>query len=275
VSRESSQPVIRHYTVDDLGRRILAALEGAGVDLDRLTIEDLAGVDAFHIRGRQATHELAALARIAGGDSVLDAGCGIGGSGRYLAATFGCHVTGVDLTAEYVEVARMLSERVGLADRVDFRQGSVLDLSFEDGSFDVVWTEHAQMNIADKPAFYRELFRVLKPGGTLAFHDIFAGPGGELRFPVPWAPDDSISHLVTIEELRGALAAAGFSQLVWEDRTAASTAFFRALAQRGPAAVGLHLLMDDAKNRFANMLPNLEEGRVCVVQAVMRKARAA
>ncbi|MGD8329520.1 MAG: methyltransferase domain-containing protein [Acidobacteriota bacterium] len=275
MSQESSQPVIRHYTVHDLGGKILAALKNAGVDLDNLTIEDLAAVDAFHIRGREATRELAGLARLADGDTVLDAGCGIGGTSRYLAAACGCRVSGVDLTGEYVDVARMLTERVGLSDRVDFQQGSVLDLPFEDGCFDVVWTEHAQMNIADKPAFYRELFRVLKPGGKLAFHDIFAGPGGELRYPVPWAPDDTISHLVSIEDLRGALAAAGFSQLVWEDKTAVSAAFFQTMLQRGPAAVGLHLLMDDAKNRFANMVPNLAEGRICVVQAVMRKGAGA
>ncbi len=264
-----------HYAVGDLGERILAALAAAGADLEALTVEDLAPIDALHIRGREATEDLSRLARINSGDDLLDAGCGIGGTSRYLAASTGAHVSGVDLTEEYIGVAKMLSERVGLSDRTDFRQGNVLDLPFDAGSFDVVWTEHVQMNISEKAGFYGELYRVLRPGGTLAFHDIFAGPEGGLHFPVPWAPDSSISHLIPIEELRGVLADAGFSQRHWEDKTAASMEFFVArleAAQReGIAGVGPHVVMQDPGSKFANALRNLQEGRICVVQAVMKK----
>ncbi len=269
------QSVSDHYAVGDLGDRILAALAAAGADLDALTVEDLAPIDALHIRGREATEDLSRLARINSGDDLLDAGCGIGGTSRYLAASTGAHVSGVDLTEEYIGVAKMLSERVGLSDRTDFRQGNVLDLPFDAGRFDVVWTEHVQMNISDKAGFYGELYRVLRPGGTLAFHDIFAGPEGGLHFPVPWAPDSSISHLIPIEELRGVLADAGFSQRHWEDKTAASMEFFVArleAAQReGIAGVGPHVVMEDPGSKFANALRNLQEGRICVVQAVMKK----
>jgi SAM-dependent methyltransferase len=268
---ESHDDVKLHYTVDDLGDRVLEALAASGVDLDGLTVDDLAPVDAFHIRGRESTEELARLARLRAEDRVLDAGCGIGGTSRYLAATHGCRVVGVDLTDDYINVARMLTGRVGLDGAVEFQVGSVLDLPFDDASFDVAWTEHAQMNIADKQSLYGELYRVLKPGGKLAFHDIFEGPEGDPHFPVPWAPDASISHLVRIEELRALLGAAGFSQSTWEDRTAASTAFFHAALERRPEGPGLHLVMEDPKTKLGNLLRNLEEGRVCVVQAVMRK----
>jgi len=271
MSEANDHPVARHYTVSDLGGRILAALEAAGVSMDDLTVDDLAAVDAFHIRGREATRELAGLSGLGADCRLLDAGCGIGGTSRFLAATYGCEVTGIDLTADYIDTARMLTERVGMADTVRFQQGSVLELPFEDDSFDVAWTEHAQMNIDDKAGFYGELQRVLKPGGKLAFHDIFEGPEGDLHFPVPWAPDGSISHLIPIEELRAVLAAAGFSQLIWEDKTSASTGFFEAALQRGPSPLGLHLIMDDPQTKFGNILRNLREGRVCVVQAVMRK----
>lgn len=266
--------VAEHYGSGELGDRILSALQHTGVSLDAVSVDDLAPVDAFHVRGRQATEELARLVRLSATELVLDAGCGIGGTSRYLAATFGCHVQGIDLTPEYVAVAEMLTRRVGLSELVEFRRGSALELPFEDRHFDVAWTEHAQMNIADKRRFYAELYRVLKPGGKLAFHDIFAGPEGAPWFPVPWAVDPAINHLVSIEELRGLLAAAGFSQLVWEDKTAASTAFFREVVQSGPAKVGLHLVMDDAKTKIGNLLRSLEDGRVCVVQAIMKKAEA-
>jgi SAM-dependent methyltransferase len=260
-----------HYSSGDLGERILAALVTAGVDLDALTIDDLAPADAFHIRGRKATEELASAIHLQPGQLVLDAGCGIGGTSRYLAANFGCDVVGVDLTPEYCEVAQMLSQRVGLDDRTSFRQGSVLELPFEDDHFDVVWTEHVQMNIADKAGFYGELYRVLAPGGLLAFHDVFAGPDGDLHFPVPWASHPSISHLIPIEDLRGVLGAAGFSQFSWEDKTGASTEFFEELVSGPPPAVGLQLLIQDAHIKIPNILKNLQEGRVCVVQALMKK----
>ncbi|MCH7825079.1 MAG: class I SAM-dependent methyltransferase [Acidobacteria bacterium] len=268
-----------HYAVGDLGERILAALAGSGADLDALTVEDLAPLDALHIRGRKATEDLSRLARIEPGADLLDAGCGIGGTSRYLAASTGANVTGVDLTEQYIGVAKMLSERVGLADRTDFRQGSVLDLPFDEESFDVVWTEHVQMNVSDKAGFYGELYRVLRSGGTLAFHDIFAGPKGGLHFPVPWAPDSSISHLIPIEELRGVLAGAGFSQRHWEDKTGASTEFFvsrlEAEKREGMPGVGPHVVMEDPGRKFANLLRNLQEGRICVVQAVMKKPAGA
>ena len=268
-------PVSDHYTIGDLGERIFAALAASGADVDHMTIDDLAPVDGFHIRGREATKELVELTRIVAADHVLDAGCGIGGTSRYLAHAAGCRVTGVDLTGEYVDVARLLSERVGLGERVSFRQGNVLELPFDDAAFDVVWTEHVQMNIADKAGFYGELFRVLRPGGRLAFHDIFAGPEGEEYLPVPWAEEASISHLVPIEELRSLLGAAGFSQLVWEDKTAASSEFFvkrfAGEQEDGASAIGLHVLMNNPEIKFRNLLRNLKDGRICVAQAVMAK----
>ena len=248
------------------------ALVDAGVDVEALSVDDLAPVDAFHIRGREATEELAALVKLADGQKVLDAGCGIGGTSRYLADRFGCSVVGVDLTPEHCDVAAMLSARVGLADRNEFHAGSVLELPFEDDHFDVAWDraradEHRRQggrSTVSWPACWR-------PGGTLAFHDIFAGPEPDLHFPVPWASEAAISHLIPIEDLRTVLGRAGFSQLSWEDKTGASTEFFEQVAAQEPSALGVSVLMRDAEVKIPNLLRNLKEGRVCVVQAVMKK----
>ena len=95
--------VARHYGVPDLLGRIYTGLEAAGADLARLSLEDLAPVDEFHIGGRKAT--IHAVDRLSPGadDHVLDIGCGIGGAARYLATQTGCRVTGIDLTPEFVE----------------------------------------------------------------------------------------------------------------------------------------------------------------------------
>lgn len=273
-----TESVEKHYGVGGLLESILEALRALGKDLDQLTPSDLAPVDGFHIRGREATAELAQLAELSPGLRVVDVGCGLGGSTRYLASEHGCRTTGIDLTREYCEIAEALSERVGLGDVVDFRHGSALDMPFDDATFDIAWTEHAQMNIRDKTAFYTEIARVLKPGGRLIFHDIFQGSGGELFYPVPWAEEQSISFLVTPEALRQLLNQVGLKVLVWEDKTAISLDWFRRAVERvkttTPSPLGLHLLMgENTKIKLENNIRNLEEGRIVALQAVLERIR--
>ena len=268
--------VIEHYGRESLGERILEALRRSGKDLDHLVAEDLVAVDAFHIRGYEATAELARRARFACDLRVLDVGCGVGGSSRYLAAVFGCDVIGVDLTPEYVSVARMLSERVGLAGRTTFQEGSALELPFDDESFDAVWTQHAQMNIPHKERFYAEIARVLRQGGKLAFHDVFAGDVAPAHFPVPWAGTLSLSALARPDDVRSLLESLSLEVLDWEDQSASSLEWLRAAGERlrasGPSPLGLHVVMgEDAPQKFGNMVRNLEERRIAVFQAVLVK----
>lgn len=271
-----NEAIQAHYTRSGLGDVILGALEKAGKDLARLTPQDLAPVDEFHVRGRAATLELAKAAGLDANKRVLDVGSGIGGTSRCLAKEFGCRVSGIDLTDEYCRVAAMLSAKIGLANLVDFRQGDATRMPFEDGSFDVVWTEHVAMNIADKPRLYREMHRVLKPGGTLAIYDILAGPAGPVLFPVPWARTPETSFLVSPEELRKLLQEAGFQVAEWSDTTDAARAWFVAVAEKirkeGLPPLGFHLLVGAEFAAMAqNQRLNLEQGRIALAQVVARK----
>jgi SAM-dependent methyltransferase len=196
------EEVARHYGRGGLLGRILAALAEAGKDVEHLTIDDLAPVDEFHSRRRRATEELARMLAPTASDHVIDIGSGLGGPSRYLAATYGCRVSGVDLTEEFVAVATELTRRTGLAARVDFRVGSALELPFADASFDLGWTQNVAMNIADRPRYYAEMHRVLKPGARLAIQDVAQGPGGPVPFPVMWADTPALSFLRTPEETR-------------------------------------------------------------------------
>jgi len=276
MSDELNQSIQQHYARGDLGNLILAALEKAGNDINRLVPEDLAPVDEFHIRGRAATLELASAAGIDSTKQVLDVGSGIGGSSRCLAREFRCRVTGIDLTDEYCRAATMLSERIGLSELVSFRQGDALNLPFANDTFDVVWTEHAAMNIPNKARLYQEMYRVLKPGGTLAIYDILAGPSGTVLFPVPWARLPETSFLVTPDELRTLLDQAGFRIVDWADTTDTARDWFVYLAEKirkdGLPPLGFHLLLGpDFKDMAQNQRRNLEEGRIVLAQVVAKK----
>jgi len=257
-----------HYTQRDLGALILAALAADGKSLGSLTIADLAPVDEFHIRGRESTLELAALAALSVGEHVIDIGCGIGGSARHLAHEHGCSITGIDLTEDYCNVATMLSGLVGLDERTQFRQASALAMPFSDATFDCAWTEHVQMNIADKRGFYAEIARVLRPGGRLVFHDIFAGPGGEPHFPVPWAQEPGQSSLISLEDLRSLLDSLGYTVIEWRDMTVQARAWVDEMTrrtQRPQTGIGL-LMGSTAPDKISNLRRNLQEGRITVLQ---------
>lgn len=279
MSTPVNETIQTHYASTDVGSAILAALEKAGKDLDRLTLQDLAPVDEFHIRGRAATLELARAAGLGASQHVLDVGSGVGGTSRCLAKEFGCRVTGIDLTDEYCRAAAMLTGKVGLSDRVDYRQGDATHLPFDDGVFDVVWSEHVAMNIPDKPRLYQEMHRVLKPGGTLAIYDVLAGPAGPVLFPVPWARTPDTSFLVQPDELRRLLEDAGFSISDWTDTTEVARTWFLALVEKirkeGLPPLGFHLLLGPEFQAMAqNQGRNLQEGRIVLGQVVARKGVA-
>ena len=268
-------PVETHYSRGDLYDTILAALKAAGKDADHLTPDDLAPVDEFHGGQRPATIRLAELVDFTGIERVLDVGSGLGGPSRFLAWRYGCRVSGVDLTAEFVRIAEALTQLTGLVDRVDYRQGSALDLPFEDMSFDVVWSQNVAMNIADRDRLYGEMHRVLKPGGKLGLQEVAAGPGGPPHYPVQWARTPDISFLYSQEVTRTKLEMAGFRVLVWQDTTAAALA--SAVARAGsivgpPPILGTHLIIGaDWEAMFRNSARNLEERRTELFNAVLER----
>lgn len=213
-----------HYSGSgEVAEAIAAALRAAGRDLQGLSTADLASVDEFHIRGREATLEIAEALGVGAADTVLDIGCGLGGAARALAELRGCRVVGVDLTPAFCEAAAALSRWTALDGLTSFHIGDATALQLADASFDAAMTIHAAMNIPDKPGVYREARRVLRPGGTFVVYDVLQGEGGEVVYPVPWARERSISHLATVEEVRVMLAAAGFDLVAEHDSSEQSS----------------------------------------------------
>jgi MPBQ/MSBQ methyltransferase len=253
-----------------LGQAMLDALTEAGKDLNALTLDDLAPIDQFHAGGKGATERLARLAGLQPGMQVLDVGGGLGGPARTLAVRFGCRVTSIDLTVSYVEAARLLTTQLGLGDRVTHQTGNALQLPFDDASFDVLWTQNSGMNIADKAQLYKGFYRVLRPGGVLAFQEPMAGPVQPPIFPVMWARDASSSFLRSPDEMRTLIAAAGFRECEWLDVTGETTA--RRPAQSEPAFSIQRLLMGDMLDAIrAAGQRNQRERRTVMMHAVFER----
>lgn len=98
---------------------------------------------------------------------VVDVGCGIGGSSRYLASTYGATCKGITLSPVQARRANALAAAQSLSDKVSFQVADALDQPFEDGQFDLVWSMESGEHMPDKSKFVSELARVAAPGGTI------------------------------------------------------------------------------------------------------------
>jgi len=266
-----------HYSRGTLHERLRAALAEDGVDPERPSLEQLAPYDQFHGRGLEATEEIADSLDIAAGDHVLDVGSGIGGPARYMARRFDCRVTGIDLTAEFCDVARHLTRLLGLEERVRFELGNALAMPFGDASFEGAYSMNVSMNIADKDAFYREVWRVLKPGGWLMLSELARGTGPEIDYPTPWASSAHASFLSTPEETLRGLEDAGFEVVNFRTTVEESLAFgarSRERVARGekPPHRAVFLVHGEIGPRAAaNSSRGIAESRVVPVEILSRR----
>ncbi|MBC2714347.1 MAG: methyltransferase domain-containing protein [Desulfobacteraceae bacterium] len=287
---KTNETAIRdHYRQADLEANIRKAFNSTGRKIKDYT--DTESMDEFHIRGREATRELAQLADLQKGMRVLDLGCGVGGPARVLAAEFGCVVTGIDLVEEYCQAAAMLTERTGLSHMVDFQQGDMTALVFNDQSFDAAWTLHTIMNIEDKTRLFDSVLRILKPGGLFVLYEICAGTNLPPYFPVPWAGDASMSFLLSPDELRRSLKGTGFKELQWVDVSHVSVKWFQGIARsraestqmpgggcsgRKGLRPGISLLMGKtAAEKSGNVFRNLSGDRIRTVFGVFQRPESA
>ena len=256
---DATSTIQMHYAVNDLADRILSALEAAGHDTSNLTVEMLHLVDQLHGGGLNSTIAQADMVNIGKDTRVFDAGCGVGGSSRYLAQTFGCQIKAIDLTPEYVETAVHFNKLCGLEDRISVSQGNVTDISEDDQSFDLVWCQNVTMNVEDKARMFAEVYRVLAPGGRYLFSHTARGPNGEPHYPLPWAMTPEYSYLETPETIVQSLEEAGFINI--ETRTKVGRPGNAAI--RSTSELGQSVIMgEDMPERQANAVRSGKEGRL-------------
>lgn len=265
-----------HWGTGDVFARILDAMKRAGIDPDTVTVEQLSPVDHFHARGFPATKDLADVLPITAGDRLVDIGCGLGGPARYFAERFGCHVEGIDITEPFVVAGNRLTEMVGLTETVTIQHGDGQSLPYEDMRFDGGYTQHVTMNVADREKFFREAFRVLKPGAFFALTEHGLGEVGNPHHPLPWSEDGGGEFLMRPSETVALLEGVGFAEIEVVETGEKYLEGYRhaiALAEKGELPpFGIHILLGEtAPQKVRNAARNIEERRTCPVQIVCQR----
>lgn len=274
----SFEAIAKHYARSDLLQAISIGIEKLGKTTATVALEDLAPVDEFHIGGSLATRSFLDQVAIAAEDHVLDIGCGIGGASRFAAQNYGCRVTGIDLTAAYVETGNALCSWFELQHRVNLVQGNALAMNFPANTFDKAFILHVGMNIEDKELLAEEAWRVLKPDGVLGIYDVMRLGFEELAFPVPWATVSESSSVASLDEYKEALAKVGFEVVSERNRREFALKFFENLkadsaAAEAPPPLGLHILMgENAPIKVQNMIQNISQNRVAPIELIGKKS---
>jgi SAM-dependent methyltransferase len=271
-----TKAIADHWAKGDVYGSIVSALEKMSKPLDALTVEDLAPVDHFHARGLSATVELADRLPIEAGQHIVDIGCGLGGPARYIAQRFQCNVSGVDITQPFVDAANKLTALLRMAAQVKIEHGNGERLPYPDAHFDGAYTQHVTMNVADRPTFFAEAYRVLKPGAFFALSEHGLGPKGNPHYPVPWSEDGSGAYLISPSETQAVLERTGFEHIVIEDTGAKYAAGYKTAIEKAEKGIlpplGTHILMGDtALQKARNAARNVEEGRTRPIQLICRK----
>ena len=262
----------------DLLLQILSAMEAAGLDLGRLTYKDLLSLDQLQIGGVAHTRAMAMTAGITENDRVLDIGCGIGGAARVIASEFGADVLAIDRSETYINTARALTSMALLDQSVAFEVQSAPGLTLPNESCDVVWLQLVLMNIESKAALYTEISELLRPGGRLALFDVVADRSEpEISYPVIWAEDKADSHIVTVEQHRSMLSAAGFTDIEISDYTPVALDWYDQVRwerseSHPPLSTGL-LISGDAGLKSRHVQQALQDGQLKAIQLLARSSR--
>lgn len=231
--------------------------------LEHVRPEALFPHDQDHYGGLAANDALAERAGMGPGTRVVDFCAGLGGPARYLAHRYGAIVTGIELTPSRAAGAQELTRLVGLAERVCIVEGDVMQVPLPDASQDVVVSQEAFLHVPDLATTLAEAFRVLRPGGRIAFTNWVAhAPLSQADAQLMW-DGMAVARLFSLQAHATLLEQAGFHVTSSEDLTQAwaeimreRLAMYQALrgeAQHAGTPAG-HVAFYDSYVRFVDLV---------------------
>ncbi|MGB5988722.1 MAG: class I SAM-dependent methyltransferase [Marinifilaceae bacterium] len=267
--------MVDQYKCEFIYEEIVKAITAKRIDQEDITIKEVSAFDEFHVRGRQVSQEIFEDVPLREDSYVLDIGCGLGGTGRMLAHKLSANVKGIDITPEYIRTASLLSELTGLQDKTDFIQADALNLPFVSDSFDLVISQHTQMNIEDKEKLYSEIFRVLKPAGSFVYYDVFKSEGNE-TYPLPWANEEKDSFLISCDEMSALLENTGFSEIAVREQSTKAIKFLSVFLEKAETnksmLIGQKILMgSNTEHKLRNIFEGLKEFKLVLQSGVYKK----
>ncbi len=273
---KQEQATCANYAHGQLLADIKKALSAQNKSLSQLTLADLAPVDEFHVGGRQASAHFLAQLNLSSQDSVLDIGCALGGTARFVASTYQSNVVGIDVSDEYIATGNILSQWLQLTKKVKLLHASAFQLPFTEQCFSKAYMMHVGMNIADKTTLFYEVSRVLKQSGYFGIYDIVKQKQGALAYPVPWASTAKNSYIATLEHYEQALNNTGFEVIRVNNRHKFAIDFFNKLIMRNDqpkhSELSIHTLIKaESKIKMVNMLTNIQQDLIAPVEIIARK----
>jgi len=255
---------------------ILDALEKTGISKTDIARKHTSAYDEFHVRGRAVSEELFSKIELTKDSQVLDLGCGLGGTCRFIAEKHNCLVHGIDYSEQHICTAKSLSKLIGLDDKTRFTQGNATELPYPSEQFDLILTQHVQMCIEDKEKLYSEVKRVLKKGGRFVYYDVLSKNRNPLNYPLPWVDDEANNFLISSDQLKDLMHSLGFIQISSEDQSQKGIDFlnsFLAKALEKPVILkGQKILMGEyAHEKITNLYQALKDGIVSLESGVWEK----
>jgi ubiquinone/menaquinone biosynthesis C-methylase UbiE len=265
------------YQTTTLYENILEQIISSGVDKKSITTKHTSAFDEFHVRGREVTKGIFNNIELNDTSQVLDIGCGPGGTCRMIAEKYNCDVTGIDITEEYIRTAKKLSKLTKTDKLTSFLTADANKLPFINSSFNLIITQHVQMNIEDKERFYSEISRTIRSGGRFVYYDIFkAINDNNISYPLPWADNREQSFMAHRTAIHNILASYGFIPETFTNQTQDSSKALQKLLTKiadGSFNIeGQKLFMgDDTINKLTNLFNQLNNGTLEMESAVWIK----
>ncbi len=260
---------MKTYNDPQLTDLVQQQLDLHGLSEGQLSPEKIFTMDQFHLGGPAPLMDLLSRNPLPDEASVLDLGSGFGGVSRLVASQSTARILGIDQEANYVEIARSLTKRCQLDDRVQFRQGDIASADFGNAAYDAAFLAHVQMNIACKAPLFSNIHKALKPGAPLFLWEVFSHTPDTLPYPLPWALSGDESHVVSPDAAHADLEAAGFTVTNWDDKTDWVKNWALQIRENGvPPGPFLGAIIPRGKERLGNIGAALLSDKITVIAGV-------